>query len=103
MGLLALHHHPHSKEPGWGFPGSQEMPSQQQPLLPASSITSQTDPGWALSLPAPAWGSTGSWCHQQWAMSLMEPLHCVSAWPCPDTRGPRTRPAMFSPSRPASS
>lgn len=27
MDLLALHHHPHAKEPGWGFPGSQKMPA----------------------------------------------------------------------------
>ena len=87
MGLIALRHLPNAKEPAWGFPGSQEMLSQQQLLLITSNITSQRDlPGWALPLLAPAWGSTGSCCHQQLVTFLTEPLRFVSARPRPDPR-----------------
>lgn len=85
MGLLALCHWSRAKEPGWGFLGSQKMLSQKQLLLPTNSFNFQRDPlGWALPLPAPIGGSSDSWCLQKMAMSLMEPLCCVSAWPCPD-------------------
>lgn len=90
MGLLALQHHPCAKGPGWRFLGSQEVLSQQQLSLPASSITARMDPpDWALPLLTPFCRSTGSWCHQL-AVSPMESLCWVSAWLCPDSGGLRS-------------
>lgn len=69
MGLLALHHHPHAKEPGWGFPGSQEMLSQQQLCSPpAASLPRQTHRAELYPCPplpgeAKAAGATNSWSH----------------------------------------
>lgn len=70
MGLLALRRWSCAKEPGWGFLGSQKRLSPRQLLVPTDRFNSQRDPrGWALPLPAPVWGSSGSRCLQKVVMS----------------------------------